>query len=291
MPATRPLIEPARAKVNLTLRVLGRRADGFHELESIVAFAGVGDILELTPAPSPAVSVTGPFAAAIDGENLVGRALALLAEADPGLVLGHISIDKSLPVAAGIGGGSADAAAALRLIARANPGRATAVDWRAIASRLGSDVPVCFADQACRMTGRGEMLAPIAGFPPLPAVLVNPQAPVPTDKTRQVFTRLAAPLLLATPHPGLPFPSTVKDWLALLRNSTNDLQPAATSVIPAIAQVQYALEREAPAGIARLSGAGPTCFALVPTQKEAEALATRIAARYPLWWVRATTLS
>src|SRR5690606_13758578 len=149
------LTETARAKVNLTLEVLGRRTDGFHELESLVAFAAIGDEVTLRVGAPLGVTVSGPNASAIDGENIAARALAVLVEAAPALVLGGVHIEKRLPVAAGIGGGSADAAAVLRAVARANPELAAAIDWHALAASLGADVPVCLASTAQFMWGIG----------------------------------------------------------------------------------------------------------------------------------------
>ena len=302
---TQPLAERARAKVNLGLRILGKRADGFHELDSLVAFADIGDLITLTPGALRHVTTSGPFAQAIAGENLAARALAAVTAAHPDLHLGAISIDKQLPVAAGLGGGSADAAAVLRLVRRANPERSASVDWPALAASLGSDVPVCFANAACRMTGRGEHLTPVAPMPALPAVLVNPCVPVPADKTRQVFARLAAPPLDlshripdATHTPSLsPPPSScggdpdVEAYLAQhLRHVRNDLAAPAMAVIPAIADVLAALQADPLPHVVLLSGAGPTCLALCVSMDDAVAVAERVAAKHRTWWVRAVRL-
>ncbi len=281
------LSERARAKVNLTLRILGRRLDGFHALDSVVAFADVGDVLTLTLGVPATVSVYGPFASAIEGENLAARALEMAAAAAPGLVAGAISIEKNLPVAAGVGGGSADAAAVLRLLRRANPVQAAHVDWMTLAAQLGSDVPVCFESRACRMTGRGEILNSIDGFAAIAAVLVNPQVPVPADKTRQVFKRLAAAPLTGPVPTAAPNAWTAAQAIA----GGNDLEAPAKAVIPAITAVLDALERDTLPWVARLSGAGPTCFALTATMDDAYAVAMRIAEHHPSWWVRATILS
>jgi 4-diphosphocytidyl-2-C-methyl-D-erythritol kinase len=281
------LSERARAKINLSLRILGRRADGYHELDSVVAFADVADVVTLTLGVPPTVSVYGPFGDAIEGENLATRALELVAAAAPGLTAGAISIEKNLPVAAGVGGGSADAAAVLRLLRLANPARAASIDWMGLAAQLGSDVPVCLESRACRMTGRGEQLTPLHGFAPLAAVLVNPQAPVPADKTRQVFKRLAAAALPAE----RPASASTSRWTtADALSGVNDLQAPATAVVPSIATVLHALESDTLPHAVRLSGAGPTCFALTATMDDAHAVAMRIAERHPTWWVRATTL-
>ena len=145
------LFEVASAKVNVSLRVLGRRPDGFHEIDSLVMFGAMGDHLRLAVGALVSVTTRGPFASAVIGENLVARTLALLAERAPHLTLGAITIDKFLPVAAGLGGGSADAGATLRLIKRANPEHADTVDWMALAAELGSDVPVCFIQRTCHI--------------------------------------------------------------------------------------------------------------------------------------------
>ena len=284
----------ARAKINLTLRVLGRRPDGFHALDSLVAFADIGDTVVMAPGKPRGVSTFGPFASAIIGENLVARAIALTLEAEPRLDIDHIGIEKLLPVAAGIGGGSADAAAALRLIRSINRHYADAVDWMAVAARLGSDVPVCLLDRACRMTGRGDVLTPLTGLAPLPAVLVNPRAAVPADKTAQVVRLLAAPMLTETAQPSDKVPAaehaSVAGWLAHLRELGNDLEAPATKVVPAIAAVLAALREHPATALARLSGAGPTCFALTATPHDAAALAEHLSERHPAWWVRATVL-
>src|SRR5262249_3199056 len=148
--------EIARAKINLTLRVLARRADGYHDLESLVAFADVGDIVTLRPGSECHVTTSGAFAPGIEAPNILDKALALLRAADPALRLGAVTLQKCLPVAAGIGGGSADAAALLRAARRANPEREAAVDWHGVAARLGADVPVCLGSVAAIMAGIGD---------------------------------------------------------------------------------------------------------------------------------------
>src|SRR3569833_4441212 len=171
--------EIARAKVNLTLRVLGRRPDGYHDLDSIAAFADCADSLTLEPGDL-GLAVTGPGSAACGdaSDNLVIRAARLLAERVPGLRLGLFTLDKHLPVAAGIGGGSADAAAALRLLARANDIDLDDARLFEVARLAGADVPVCVGSRACIMSGIGERLSPPLALPPLPAVLVNPRVGV-----------------------------------------------------------------------------------------------------------------
>src|SRR3954467_1495815 len=182
MPA---LIEEGRAKVNLSLRVVGRRTDGYHDLESVVAFADCADRLTLEPGGELKLTTTGPLAAACGdmADNLLFKGAKLLAEAIPNLKLGAFALDKVLPVAAGIGGGSADAAAALRLLARLNNLPLDDERLLDVAIATGADVPVCLASQACDMTGVGEKLMPLVP-PKMPSVLVNPRVPV---GTREVF--------------------------------------------------------------------------------------------------------
>src|SRR6476661_5503866 len=185
MPA---LIEEGRAKVNLSLRVVGRRADGYHDLESVVAFADCADRLSLTPGAELHLKTTGPMAQACGeaADNLVFKAAQLLGQSVPHLKLGEFTLDKALPVAAGIGGGSADAAAALRLLARANGLSLDDARLQDVALATGADVPVCLSSQACDMTGVGERLLPLS-LPRLPCVMVNPCVPV---ATRDVFRAL-----------------------------------------------------------------------------------------------------
>jgi 4-diphosphocytidyl-2-C-methyl-D-erythritol kinase len=195
-----PFHEIACAKVNLTLSVLGRRSDGYHDIESLVTFADIGDQIAFHPGPHRRVTVRGPFATGIDGPNLLETTLSLLRELDPGLLLGAVELVKNLPVAAGLGGGSADAAALLRAVRAANPERAARIDWYALAARLGADVPVCLSGQPALIRGVGdqiERLQPGSRPPPLAAVLVNPRVPLPTAR---VFSALAARVSSPSPR-------------------------------------------------------------------------------------------
>jgi len=285
--------EPARAKVNLTLRVLGKRVDGYHELVSLVAFASrPADQVTLDTDGPVGVTVEGPRAAALAGGNILDKALERLAAAAPRLQLGAVRLEKHLPVAAGIGGGSADAAALLRAVRRANPERGSAVDWGSIAASLGADVPVCLAGVATMMRGVGDRLSPVAAMPALPAVLVNPQTAVPADKTAQVFRRLGAKPLGAAfrTGDGAPDISSVDALIATLRAADNDLEPAALQVMPEIAQVLDALAQAPGVLLARMSGAGPTCFALFETAALADQAAATVRAARPAWWIEAAVL-
>src|SRR5215471_5589298 len=185
-----PFRELARAKINLTLTVLGRRCDGYHDILSLVTFADVGDRVTLLPGRDRQVTVSGSFASAIEGPNLLDKALDLLWRLQPNLRLGSVELEKALPVAAGLGGGSADAAALLRAVRQANPGHAAAIDWRGLAARLGADVPVCLAGKPAVMTGVGDQIAPLApslALTPLACVLVNPRMPLLTAEVFAAF--------------------------------------------------------------------------------------------------------
>lgn len=282
--------ERARAKINLTLKVLGRRADGFHELESLVAFASAGDAVSLDTAALVAVETVGPFGHSITSENLVLVTLDCLRAASPNVQLGAVRLVKNLPIAAGIGGGSSDAAAVLRAIRHANP--ELQFDWMAFAAQLGADVPVCFHDGPALMRGVGEKLEPIGALPPLYAVLANPMTPVPADKTARVFAALAAPALCET-TPDLSHRSFAgrDPLLAFMRETSNDLTPAAKKIVPEIARVLTALAQCARAEYVALSGGGPTCFAIFPDEATASAAAAGLNSSHPAWWVVPTILA
>lgn len=283
----------ARGKVNLTLRVLGRRADGYHELQSLVAFADVGDEVELDLTAPPSVVMTGRYAGAISGQNLVETALQRLAQTEPRLRLGAVTVEKNLPVAAGLGGGSADAAATLRVVRAANPDFVEMIDWLGTAASLGADVPVCFHDRTAVMWGIGEKLRTVDAFPRLPAVLVTPDATVPADKTRQVFAQLAAQPAPETSDSGPDFPPSFGDISEVvndLRKYDNDLAGPARKVVPAIADAEAFLAACDDCLLVRVSGAGPTCYGLFPNSAAAQVAARKVSKARPSWWVRAVTL-
>jgi 4-diphosphocytidyl-2-C-methyl-D-erythritol kinase len=294
MPA---LTEDARAKVNLTLRVVGRRVDGYHELESMVAFADCADRLSLTPGSKLNLATTGPLAqdCGETADNLVFKAAQLLGERVPGLKLGDFTLDKVLPVAAGIGGGSADAAAALRLLAQANGLAIDDARLVEVAKLTGADVPVCLASRPCVMTGVGETLLPLS-LPKLPCVMVNPRVPV---ATRDVFKALGlrngelrvgvADVLRATawPEDG----ASLEDWVEVLAAGSNDLEAPATRIQPVIGEVLSALSATNGAWLVRMSGSGATCFAIFENTPEAQRAAQKIRLDHPQWWVHAGTLS
>jgi 4-diphosphocytidyl-2-C-methyl-D-erythritol kinase len=290
MPA---ITEIARAKVNLTLKVRGRRPDGYHELESLVVFAtDLGDVVRFVPGDEPGCSVRGPFAGAIEGDNLIDRTLMRLADVAPQLKLGEVTLEKCLPVAAGIGGGSADAAALLRAVRFANGSLSAGVDWAGIAASLGADVPVCLQNRPAFVTGVGETIAPVPDLPRLNAVLVNPLTPTPLGKTRRVFALLTVPAASAIGEPAKPpgpFPHAPA-LVAYMAAEGNDLMPAAMEIEPAIAQVHAALAAVPSCKFAGLSGAGPTCYGIFATPEAAAAARDDLRAANPRWWIAATTL-
>jgi 4-diphosphocytidyl-2-C-methyl-D-erythritol kinase len=284
--------EFAPAKINLTLELAGRRGDGFHELASLVAFADVGDVVVLDPESAAGVSLSGPFAGQLDGANILATVLALLAERAPQLLLGSVHLEKHLPVAAGIGGGSADAGALLRAVGRANGSISDVVDWHALARELGADVPVCLEARPLWMTGIGDTLAEIAGgLPSLDAVLINPMAAVPADKTARVFRAFgAAPLGAGYPSPPSPTFPDRDALLGFMRARGNDLLRAAEAVVSEVGVVLEALQAAERIEYAAVSGAGPTCFGIFPDREAAEAARQRVAAEHPTWWAVAVRL-
>ncbi|SDX14992.1 4-diphosphocytidyl-2-C-methyl-D-erythritol kinase [Ruegeria halocynthiae] len=267
----------APAKINLTLHVTGQRADGYHLLDSLVAFAEVGDRLCLTPGPDLSLSITGEFSDGVPSDhcNLVWQA------AEAAGWTGRIHLEKQLPHGGGVGGGSSDAAAILRLLMQQGIGIPPHVPLS-----LGADVPVCVRPASARMRGIGEQIEAIA-LPKLPALLVNPGIAVPTGA---VFAALKT-----REHPPMPdripefkTPKTCAGWL---RDQRNDLEDPACSVAGAIAGVLDELSETRDVLLARMSGSGSTCFALYPTAKAAHFAAYEIGAAHPEWWCRATLLS
>jgi 4-diphosphocytidyl-2-C-methyl-D-erythritol kinase len=281
------LVEQAPAKINLTLRVLGRRADGYHALESLVAFAELSDTLKLAPGDAPALDVSGPFAAACGppADNLVLKACAALRERVAGLQAGRFSLVKNIPVAAGLGGGSADAAAALRLLARCNGMTFDDARLMQAARAVGADVPVCLDPQARIMRGVGDELSAPLKMPPLAALLVNPGVAL---ATRDVFAKYSAGH--ASEKSIGDVPRTADTAIAYLAVFDNDLTPAAIACAPAIAAALEGLRALAGVRLARMSGSGATCFALFGSAPEAAAAARQLSAARSDWWVYPTTL-
>ena len=285
--AARPLEEQAPAKVNLDLRVTGRRPDGYHDLDSLVAFAACADRLTFAPDRRLSLELSGPFAAALAGQsdNLVLRAARRLADRAGCPPHVRIALDKRIPVAAGLGGGSADAAATLRGLSRLWQLELTVADLLPLALELGADVPVCLRSRPARMRGIGERLEPV-GLPALDLVLANPNRAV---STAQVFAGLGA---IAPPcEPDGPLPSGRADLLAWLRARGNDLEAPACRLAPAIAEVVETLRAQPGCRLARMSGSGATCFGIFDDQPAAAHAAEALRRARPDWWMISTATS
>ena len=288
------LVESAPAKVNLTLRVLGRRADGYHDIESLVTFADVGDRLALTPGDALTLTVVGPSAARTGAEtdNLVTKAARALAARVPGLQAGTFRLEKNLPVAAGLGGGSADAAAALRLLAQTNKLAPDDPRLRDAARATGADVPVCLDPRPRLMRGIGEILSAPLPLPRLHALLVNPGVAVPTKLAFSGWRPSANPIRVLGTTADLAAPKMQNeeqflDWLA---GEANDLEAAAIALEPVIAEVLASLRGAAGCRLARMSGSGATCFALFSSLKETASAGKKLRTLFPDWWINETVL-
>jgi 4-diphosphocytidyl-2-C-methyl-D-erythritol kinase len=285
------LSEPAPAKVNLTLQVLGRRADGYHDLQSLVAFTALADRLTLRLGVPLALSVSGPTAvqAGPVADNLVLRASRALAERIGGLRLGAFELTKHLPAGAGLGGGSADAAAALRLLARANGLALDDPRLGAAALATGADVPVCLDPKPRVMRGVGEILSTPVALPPLAVVLVGPGFPL---ATKDVFAALglARGERRHEPRADAAILSDDKALFAFLAEHGNDLEAAAIRLAPPVADLLAALREQPGCRLARMSGSGTACFGVFASPVEAADAAQRLKATHSDWWVQATEL-
>lgn len=285
-----PLVEAAPAKINLALHVTGRRADGYHSLETLVAFAEVGDELEARLAPADTLTITGPFAKPLLGAdgNLVLRAVTAFRRRWPdalptGLAL---TLRKNLPIAAGLGGGSADAAAALRLCARWSAVPVQFGELLELALPLGADVPMCLYSRPAEVRGLGEIVLPLRSFPSLHVVLVNPLVPV---VTADIFRRLERRENPGLPEVGDPFarPAQLALWLSETRN---DLEPPAIALVPAIAELSQRLGAQSGCILARMSGSGATVFGLFGSSAQAHQAAHDLRETWPDYWVAASPL-
>ena len=283
MPLTQ-VTEFAAAKVNLTLHVTGQRPDGYHLLDSLVVFCGIGDRLDAVVAETLTLTLQGPFARDIpaDGDNLVLRA-ARLVKGDMGVAF---TLTKNLPPASGVGGGSADAAAAIRAVRRLRQAMGLATldlsDPEAAAAvlSLGADVPVCLISAPARMRGIGGQLDRLALLPDMHIALVNPRVAVSTPSVFKALIKRHNPAMPDT-LPHCPDVRTLAQWLKTQRN---DLEPAALTLAPVIGDVLTSLAAQSGALLSRMSGSGATCFALFETAHSAKAAASAISAARPDWW-------
>lgn len=278
------VLEEAAAKINLALAVVGQRGDGYHLLDSLVTFTAFGDRLGLSPAPEDRFTLSGPFSAALatEGNNLVTRARDRLRDAlertgqtAPPV---HIHLEKNLPIASGIGGGSADAAATLRGLLRLWQADLPRSDLGTIALGLGADVPMCLAGRPLVASGIGEEVTPLA-LPALPIVLANPLVGV---STPAVFKALAS-----KHNAPLAVPARSANWPETIAGLRNDLEPPARQLCPEIGLISQSLAQTG-ANLVRMSGSGATCFALYGSDTEATAATATLAGQHPDWFFTAT---
>jgi len=285
-----PVVFIAPAKINLALHVTRRREDGYHDLESLVVFADLADEIEAVPASQDSLTVIGPFAQGLGGgeTNLVTRAVAAFRARWPDAVPTGLAmrLTKNLPVAAGIGGGSADAAAALRLMVSQSIQTIPVSELSDMAARLGADVPACLVSAPLLARGVGELLEPLPEFPELHIVLVNPMVPL---ATADVFRRLRAHDNY--PLPALPSPLTRPVQLGIwLAETRNDLQPPAVKLVPVIGEIVDQLAQAQGCMLARMSGSGATVFGLFGSSGQAHQAAQLMRAQNPEHWVAAAPL-
>ena len=285
-----PVIEAAPAKINLALHVTGRRADGYHSLEMLVAFAEIGDELEAVPARKDSLSISGPFAAALGNSegNLVLRALAAFRARWPEALPDGVAVTlrKNLPVAAGLGGGSADAAAALRLFATMSSEDIAFADLLAVATSLGADLPMCLYSRPAEVRGIGEIVLPLKHFPACHVVLVNPLVPVVTAEAFRKLERRDNPGLPAIADP-LMRPAQLGLWLGETRN---DLEAPALAIAPIVGELIDHLAAVDGCILARMSGSGATVFGLFGSSNQAHQAAHDLREKWPGFWVAAAPL-
>jgi 4-diphosphocytidyl-2-C-methyl-D-erythritol kinase len=276
----------APAKINLALHVTGRRADGYHLLDSIAVFADIGDRVRIEDADELRLFLDGPFAAHAPGgrTDLSWRAaVAFFERAGLKPAAAAIHVEKNIPAGAGLGGGSADAAAVLAGLNEYFHAGASRDELKAIGLKLGADVPMCLEGHSLRALGIGEDIRPIEGFPPLPLVLVWPGTTVSTAEVFSSLQRRDNPSLGDVPRAKTPV--EFAGWLARCRN---DLEPPALVIAPEISDVLAALRGTEGCALARMSGSGSACFGLYGTRGEADAAAAELRAKAPAWWIAAT---
>lgn len=302
-------VETAWAKLNLSLKIIGKRPDGYHELSSLVVFAGFGDQLCIERGETFSLEVDGPEAGQILGENLLYK-LGQSLISDYGIKslaegLGRVQLTKNLPVAAGLGGGSADAGALIRLVEKAGFSRFDEADIISFGKKFGADVPVCVASEPAFMRGIGELVEPLSHFPKMGVLMVNPRVSV---ATKDVFQRLDAPLLENSKaeggitEPGASEVTTdrrlicenrtkfqnIDEVIRFMQSTGNDLTEAAIEIAPVIGEVLAKIERTEGCLIARLSGSGATCFGLYPSEDVAHMAAKDLIERQQDWWIAPT---
>ena len=273
----------ARAKINLYLHVLNRREDGYHELDSLFVFGDLADVIAVTPARSLSLEIRGPFAGKLSAkdENSVLRAARLLADAVQIRPQTKITLTKNLPIAAGLGGGSADAAAVLRALAELWRISPSAVDLTLLGLGIGSDVPACLLSEPCYVGGIGEQIEPIPALPALPLLLVNPGVELATSS---VFRTFGTKFSETARFPEVP--TTIPNLISLLQTRHNDLQRPAIEQCSGIAEILHVINETEGCLLARLSGSGATCFGIYENIVEAKQAAASLKKRG--WWAEAT---
>jgi 4-diphosphocytidyl-2-C-methyl-D-erythritol kinase len=276
--------ETAFAKINLDLRVRRRRVDGYHDLDSLVAFAAIGDHLTFEPADEFSLVLEGPFKASLsaDDNNLAVRAARVLADKLGRRVDVRITLDKRLPVASGLGGGSADAAATLRGVCRLWDLPLSLADLLPLARTLGADVPACLGSTAVRMEGIGDRLSPLTLSAPWPIMLANPGVAV---STSDVFRALQT-------HSGARKKNAMGDgngsFLSHVRQSVNDLEATAIEIAPVVDTVLHAIRGQSGCELARMSGSGTTCFGVFDDPADRDRACAKLSSSHPDWWVAGT---
>lgn len=281
------IVEQAPAKINLALHVTGQRQNGYHTLDSLVAFADYGDAVTVEKADTDRFSMSGPFSSTLGltDDNLVLKARALLQEKAREAGVGEyyaVSLQKNLPVASGIGGGSADAAAALRALNKIWALEFDISDLQSLSQPLGADLPMCVLSRAARISGIGDVVEPLPNFPSVPAVLVNPMVEV---STPTIFNGLKSKT--NAPMPDLPAKDlTLFALIEYLQACRNDLEPPARHVATEINHVLTTLQTHADCLLARMSGSGATCFALFECDEHAQSAEQSLLDLRPDWWVK-----
>lgn len=289
MPSVTQASELARAKINLALHVTGRRADGYHLLDSLVTFCDTGDRLDISAAAEDRFSISGRFAAALGdpSDNLVLKARDGLRQrlAAAGIITGPVAIhlEKNLPVASGIGGGSADAAAALHGLMRVWNADLEPQEGHALLLSLGADVPMCFAGRPLAARGIGDQISVLPQMPAMALVLGNPLIGVSTPAIFKALERRDNP-----PVGALPAATDLGDWIDCLAALRNDMEPAATMLVPEIATLRAMLDAEG-ALLSRMSGSGATCFGIFKNGEKAQTAAAALSSARPDWYFCATS--
>lgn len=276
----------APAKINLFLHITGRREDGYHTLQSLMAFCDVGDTLDITPAAKFSLTVNGPFADACGpvADNLITRAAKLMEEATGRVAAIAIALHKNLPPGAGLGGGSSDAACVMHALNRLWGQKLHSHALKTIGLKLGAELPVCLEGRSCLVEGVGEIITPVLDLPVLHGVLVWPGKPL---KTPDVFRAFTDAPVYSNPAG---FSGPQDDWHDIIKAGGNNMTGAASSLLPDIRDALQSLGKSGAQAV-RMSGSGSTCFGLFDSRLVADTVARDMAAAHPQWWVRAFSLT